>query len=120
LQVFTDGSVIDGIAGSGFVIPALKISKSYYIGKFYSIFIAELVAILMSLYSLCAQPISFFQIVFCVDSMSVIKALSSPLRDNFQREILSEIRILIHSLIMQGSLVSFCWVPSHLNISANN
>lgn len=120
LQVYTDGSVIDGIAGSGYVIPALKINKSYHLGKFHSIFIAELVAILMSLYYLCAQPISFLQIVFCVDSMSVINALSSPLRDTYHREILSEIRFLIHSLFMNGTHVSFCWVPSHLNILANN
>jgi len=48
--VVTDGSVVDcGNAGSAFVVPALKMEKSYHLGKDFSTFTAELIAILMAL-----------------------------------------------------------------------
>ena len=61
LKVFTDGSLCEsGDAGAGFVIPALNINKSFYLGKNYSIFTAELIAILMALNTLVAIPRQFF------------------------------------------------------------
>jgi ribonuclease HI len=120
LHVYTDGSKIDGMAGSGFVIPAFKISKSYHLGQFHSIFVAELVAILMSLSFLSSLSINFIQIVLCVDSKSVIQAISSPFRNSIHKNIMYEIRLLVHSLIVRGTQVSFCWIPSHLNIVGNN
>ena len=42
LKVFTDGSVLDNKqAGAAFVIPALKLEKSYFLGKHFSIFTAQ-------------------------------------------------------------------------------
>ena len=53
LQVYTDGSVSDKKeAGAGFTIPYLGINKSIYLGKDYSVFSAELVAIQMALHFL--------------------------------------------------------------------
>ena len=49
LNISTDGSVLaNGEAGGGFVIPDLKIRKSYDVGFGYSIFSAERVALLMA------------------------------------------------------------------------
>ena len=34
IKIFTDGSVLDSLdSGAGFVIPELKVQKSFYIGK---------------------------------------------------------------------------------------
>ena len=34
-KIFTDGSVLDSLdSGAGFVIPELKVQKSFYLGKF--------------------------------------------------------------------------------------
>ena len=41
IKIFTDGSVLDSLDnGAGFVIPELKIQKSFYLGKvFFHIYI---------------------------------------------------------------------------------
>ena len=50
IKIFTDGSVLDSLdSGAGFVIPELKVQKSFYLGKGFSIFTFELYAILMAL-----------------------------------------------------------------------
>ena len=36
IKIFTDGSVLDSLdSGAGFVIPELKVQKSFYLGKFF-------------------------------------------------------------------------------------
>ena len=120
LKIFTDGSVLENKqTGAAFVIPAFRIEKSYYLGKNYSIFTAELYAILMALRYLVDFPRSLFQIVFCVDSKSVLYSLRST-DPKIRAELIIEIRHLIHSLIIRGTNVSFCWIPSHCNIFAND
>ena len=49
IKIFTDASVLDSSdSGAGFVIPDLKVQKSFYLGKGFSIFTSELYAILMA------------------------------------------------------------------------
>ena len=49
IKIFTDGSVLDSLdSGAGFIIPELKVQKSFYLGKGFSIFTSELYAILNS------------------------------------------------------------------------
>ena len=37
IKIFTDGSVLDSLdIGAGFVIPELKVQKSFYLGKGFS------------------------------------------------------------------------------------
>ena len=50
LKIYTDGSLLDNNkGGAAFIIPGLKIEKSFHIGENKSIFTAELVAITMAL-----------------------------------------------------------------------
>ena len=119
LKVYTDGSLLDNQeAGSAFVIPALKVEKSYYIGKNRSIFTAELIAILMALNYILDLPFCIFQILLCVDSKSALYAISSPGNKKVSKIIL-EIKYVIHLLCLKGTLVTFCWVPSHLGFASN-
>ena len=47
IKKIADGSVLDSLdSGAGFVIPELKVQKSFYLGKGFSIFTSELHAIL--------------------------------------------------------------------------
>ena len=41
IKVFTDGSVLDSLdSGAGFVIPELKVQKTFYLGKvFFSLYL---------------------------------------------------------------------------------
>ena len=105
--------------GAGFVIPDLKIHRSYYLGKGLSIFTAELYAILMALHFINDTPLTFNGVVFCVDSKSVLQSILNwdcKLRCDF----LFEIRYLIHCIASKGILVDFCWVPSHCGLYWNN
>ena len=120
LKVFTDGSLCEsGDTGAGFVIPALNINKSYYLGKNHSIFTAELIAILMALITLVAIPRQIFDVVLCVDSQSVLQSLNSN-NPKERQEIIYEIKHNISILIHNGSNVQFCWVPSHCGLLQND
>ena len=118
LKVFTDGSLLNNSAGCGFVIPALKTEKSFYLGQNVSIFTAELLAILMALRYLLDVPLNFYSLLFCVDSKSVLQSLESINPKN-RIEIITEIKLLIHNLIIRGTTVQFCWIPSHCLIFGN-
>ena len=77
LKIYTDGSVLDdGNAGAAFYIPALKTEKLYHIGKLYSIFTAELIAIQMALRFISRSSSLFDKdVIFCVDSKSALEAI---------------------------------------------
>lgn len=120
LNVYTDGSVLSsGETGAAFVIPDLKVSESFHLGKGISVFTAELTAVLMALYRILDLNINFFNIVFCVDSKSVLQALDS-FNCKERIDIIIEIRHLIHSLIVNGTYISFCWIPSHSGFFYND
>ena len=118
LKVFTDGSVFDSNAGCGFVIPALKIQKSFSLGKNFSIFTAELYAILMALTFLSDSDYAFFNIVLCVDSKSVLYSLQDW-DSKIRKDLLFDIRHMIHYIMSRGTGITFCWVPSHCGIYWN-
>ena len=120
LKIFTDGSVSEtNEVGAGFIIPNLKISKSIYLGKDYSIYTAELTAIQMALNTIIELKRSIFDIVFCVDSKSVLQSLQNN-NKNERNDIVIEIKLALHSLIMNGTNVEFFWVPSHCGIKNND
>ena len=78
IKIFTDGSVLDLLdSGAGFVIPELKVQKSVYLGKGFSIFASELCAILMALNYTCNNKLAIFTFLICVDSKSVLCALQN-------------------------------------------
>uniref|UniRef100_UPI0033936F46 ribonuclease H family protein n=1 Tax=Acinetobacter baumannii TaxID=470 RepID=UPI0033936F46 len=100
----------------GYVIPALKVNEAYFLGKGHSIFTAELIAILMALNKIISLHTDFLNILFCVDSKSVLQTLDS----NSNKEgcyIIDDIKYLIHSLIINGTNVQFCWIPSHSGLN---
>jgi ribonuclease HI len=120
LKVYTDGSLIEEKkAGSGFVIPALNISKSYFLGIDKSIFTAEMMAILMALRFLNDFSRNLFYVLVCVDSKSVLSAIRH-MSMKVRPEMVIEICQLIHSLSIQGTDITFCWLPSHCNIYYND
>ena len=66
LQIFTDGSKLESKqTGAAFFIPNLKISNSYYLGKSFSIFTAELIGILEALKFINTHQINNDKILFC-------------------------------------------------------
>ena len=57
-------------------------------------------------------------ILFCVDSKSVLQAIKST-KQNIRLELIHNIKQNIHQLSLQNVNITFCWVPSHCGIYAN-
>ena len=119
MKIYTDGSVIDSSeSGAGFVIPDLKVFKSFSLGKGLSIFTCELFAILMALQTIINSTHLYYGILICVDSKSVLQTLKNW--DNKVRcDIIYDIKHSIHYLFSKNVLVNFCWVPSHCGLYWN-
>ena len=119
LRIFTDGSVLDSSdSGAGFVIPHLKMKRSFYLGRGFSIFTAELYALIMALNYVSESPFSFYAILLCVDSKSVLHALQNW-DSAVRRDMIYEIKYLVHCIRSRGIAVDFCWVPSHCGLHWN-
>ena len=119
LQIYTDGSVLDdNNVGASFVIPELKVERSYYIGSDLSIFTAELTGILLALEYILTLPKVIFKIAMLVDSKSVLQSLDY-VKTNTRPDLVYEIFYLLYCLSVKGTVVDFCWVPSHCGIKGN-
>ena len=119
LKIFTDGSLLDNNnVGAGFVIPGLKIERSYYLGNNLSIFTAELAGIMMALEYISYLPLAIFRIVLLVDSMSALRSLDS-FNPNSRPDLIYEIYYLLYCLSLKGITIDFCWIPSHCGIQGN-
>ena len=78
IKIFTDGSFQDSLdSGAGFVIPELKVQKSFYLGKCFSIFTSELYALLMALNYICNIQLAIYNFFICVNSKSVLCAMQN-------------------------------------------
>ena len=119
LQIYTDGSVLDdNNVGAAFVIPELKVEKSYYLGSNLSIFTAELAGILLALEYILTLPMVIFRIAMLVDSKSVLQSLDYVMA-NTRPDLVYEIYYLLYCLSSKGTVVDFCWIPSHCGIKGN-
>jgi ribonuclease HI/exonuclease III len=119
LKIYSDGSVLESAdVGCGFVIPDFKIKRSYFLGKHFSIFTAELVGILMALLYIQESYLNISNILLCVDSKSVLLALQNW-DCKIRRDLIFEIKALIHFIQSHGVGINFCWIPSHCGILGN-
>ncbi len=99
-------------------IPSLKIEKSYHLGRGFSVFTAELLAILMALTYLLNIPLELINVIFCVDSKSVLQSLASSV--DSRNNIINEVKQIIHCIQKKGNSIHFCWIPSHCGIMNND
>jgi len=119
LQIFTDGSKLESNqTGAAFFIPSLKISNSYYLGKCFSIFTAELSGILEALKFINTHQINNKKILFCTDSKAALLSIQRDI-NKYRSETIFEIQSIIHSLLENNFSISFLWLPSHCDIIGN-
>ena len=57
-------------------------------------------------------------ILFCVDSKSVIQAIETD-KKNHRGQIIAEIKLFLHDLLTKGFKIVFFWIPSHCSIMGN-
>ena len=78
LFIYTDGSKLDnGNTGAAFYIPSTQSIRKFHLGKHFSIFTAEIIAIQQALLFIQNSDIHSCKIVFCVDSYSALTAIKS-------------------------------------------
>ena len=63
--------------GAAYYIPTNKQSKSFYIGKLFLIFTAELIGLQQAIKQILTDKISNQNLLNCMDSKSVIKSLQN-------------------------------------------
>ena len=107
LKVYTDGSVlVSGDCGCGIYIPSLNFKRSYFMGKHYSIFSAELLAIHLALLYVQELKREIYSVLLCIDSQSVLTSLDSWHTDT-RLDLVDEIKHQIHSLLSLGVVIDF-------------
>ena len=105
-------------SGARFVIPDLKVQKSFYLGKGFSIFTSKFYAVLMALNYICNIQLAIYNFVIYVDSKSVLCALKNC-NCKMRGDIFYEVKYLIHCIMYKGIGIEFCWVPSHCGLYWN-
>ena len=65
-----------------------------------------------------ALSLSLFSFLICVDSKSVLCALQNW-DCKMRRDIVYEVKYLIHYIMSRGTGIEFCWVPSHCGLYWN-
>ena len=112
IHLYTDGSKVE--EGTGFGVHSRNINLSVKLHDDASIYTAELYAILEALDVLEEQQGNNFT-VFC-DSLSAIQGLNLI---GSTHPIVLKIQSQIIKLNRLGTTVTFCWVPSHVDIQGN-
>lgn len=114
IVIYTDGSLIEGSAGAGVFCNDPLNETSISLGKYSSIFLAEIKAILDSVHWIkerCPKR----DVFICTDSQSALKALSAY-------EFTSALALNAYEALNELALttkVEIIWVPSHSGIEGN-
>jgi ribonuclease HI len=113
--LFTDGSLCDGLSGAGVYSASLEIDLSFRLGRFITVFQAEIFAISAGASYCVEKGIRNSKIVFCVDSQSALLSLRS---DKFQSKLVLECFNLLKQLSRENE-ITLVWVPGHEGIAGN-
>jgi len=112
---YTDGSLLEGRAGAGVFSRELRLQQSYSLGKYCTVFQAEIFAIMCGVQSALHQKVMGKVIYFCSDSQAAIKALTSA---SSRSKIVIACRTQIEELNSVNT-VHLLWVPGHSSIAGN-
>jgi ribonuclease HI len=111
---FTDGSKMKGATGAGVYGQSLRRRLSFSLGKYATVFQAEIYAILVCAYKIQSQNRSERYVSICSDSQAALKALqavrTSPLVHQCQRAL---------SDISARHVIRLYWVPGHAGVRGN-
>ena len=105
LHIFTDGSkdTDKRIVGCAYVIPELKITRSFKLGGDLSIFSAELVAIIEALKWVKENKPD--KVVILTDSLSSIRALKSG-NSNSRPDLILQVNTLVDAIVRENVILN--------------
>ena len=113
---YSDGSVIDGHAGAGVFCSSLGIESSFSLGKFCTIFQAEVFALIKCAELSLERNVSNSKIFICSDSQAAIKAIANPMSES---KLITECKNKLLELSDRSNSISLTWVPGHSSIDGN-
>ena len=116
IEVFTDGSKTEEGVGAAAWIPRFNQVNTRAISQKFSIFAAELIAIICALQFISYRPNIAETFVIYSDSLSALQAV---LRYNSKNPHVQEIQQWLYRLHSRKKEVSFCWSPGHVGIGGN-
>lgn len=112
---YTDGSLLEGRAGAGVFSRELRLQESYSLGRYCTVFQAEIFAIMCGVQAALHQNVTGKVIYFCSDSQAAIKALTSA---SSRSKLVIACRTQIEELNSVNT-VHLLWVPGHSSIAGN-
>ena len=124
LDIFTDGSTIDGQVGASAVIPRLQQERRCYMGTEYTttVFEAELQGLAMAtnlaLEVKEARNRNLWAVNVYVDNQAAIRASANPGRQSGQY-LLRDVVQGIDKLRDAGIRVQIHWIPAHVGVLGN-
>ena len=111
-HIYTDGSKVERKVASAYVCPYG--TRSYRLRDGCSIFTAEVEAIDKALKYVKVSSVERF--VIFSDNMSVLQAIESQESKN---PLVNRVLQTCQEILSNGKFITFCWIPSHLDITRN-
>ena len=119
IHIYTDGSKqADNSIASAVYIPKFNIKISKRIQNNCSVFSAELTAIYLALSWI--KDLKPYRAVIFSDSLSAIQSLQNIRQQINNSSIIKEIALIITELHYNLNIVTFTWIPSHIDIKGND
>ena len=118
-KIYTDGSRDAGLTGLGVYSEDLNISKHERTTDHAAIATVEMTAILVALETIIETK-ETDETVILTDSLSALLALKTADPRNKRYDIITKIMSAHEEIIKAKSKVTFCWVPSHVDLTGND
>ncbi|XP_055714730.1 uncharacterized protein LOC129808847 [Phlebotomus papatasi] len=115
VALFTDGSRVDGSSGAGYHCPELGIGGSVALGRYTTVFQAEVTAILIGVQTLTESGVSGRKINIFSDSRAALLSISG---NKSRSSLVLECREMLETVSLKCE-IGLHWVPGHCGIAGN-
>lgn len=112
--LFTDGSKSD--AGVGAAAVSGNVKKTESLPSMATVFTAEVRALHLAV-AIINERDTVGNFLICTDSLSTIEAINDVRTND---HLVHRLQVQLSDVIKKGSVVTVCWIPSHVGISGND
>lgn len=112
---YTDGSKIGNSTGAGIYCPALDVAQSVALGRYPTVFQAEVLAIQQAFHNCIECGLQDQNIVVCSDSQAALRAIQNPVVSS---KVVAECKDLLLRVQAKNN-VKLMWVPGHCGVAGN-
>ncbi|XP_042577199.1 uncharacterized protein LOC109095263 [Cyprinus carpio] len=118
IQIYTDGSKDrdSGTTSAAVFIPQFKVNILKRTSDHISVFISELIAIILALQ--WVEEVQPILSVICTDSLSAIESLASGI-STARQDLIYEILQSIFRTRQLGIIIHILWIPAHMGVVGN-